>query len=142
MLGQLICPSYGWLSLPADGASDEQKEAELARTLEQARKVLEWVNKCPAEYLPAAVEPCSPDIQECAVGRLTKELDKFPADKLLTLISLDFLPAWFRKAAEKRFQDIAKSAAKTTDNSGRPQRHRQRKPADTQPPDTNGQAAE
>jgi hypothetical protein len=138
LLGQFVYPSYGWFSLPADGVSDEQKEAELAGTLEQARKVLEWVNKCPAEYLPAAIEPCSPDIQECAAGRLAKELGKFPADKLLTLISLDFLPAWLRKAAEKRFQDIAKSAA--ANSPERTERRKRRKPIDIQPTDTNGTA--
>jgi hypothetical protein len=138
LLGQIIYPSYGWYSLPADSASDEQKEAELARTLEQARKVLEWVNKCPAEYLPVAVEPCSPGIQECAAGRLAKELDKFPADKLLTLISLDFLPAWLRKAAENRFQELTKSAA--ANDPDRTKRHRRRKTADTLPPEANGTA--
>jgi hypothetical protein len=111
IFGQAVCPSYGWFSLPADKISDEQKEAELDKVMKQARKVLEWLNKCPAEYLPVSVDMCSLDVQECLVGRLGKELDKMPADKLLTLISLNMLPAWLRKAAENRFQELTKSAA-------------------------------
>jgi hypothetical protein len=121
MLGQFVYPSYGWFSLPEDKVPDEQKEAELDKVMEQARKVLEWVNKCPAEYLPASIDPCPLDVQECAAGRLIKELDKFPADKLLTLVSLDILPAWFRKAAEKRFTEITSS---NTGISTRRRRHR------------------
>jgi hypothetical protein len=107
IFGQNVCPPYGWRSLPADGLSDEQKEAELDKVTEQARKALDWVNKCPEEYFPVNIDPCPLDAQGCAVGRLAKELDKAPADKLLTIISLNLLPAWLRKAAERKFSELA-----------------------------------
>jgi hypothetical protein len=139
ILDQTVYVPYGLLTDVTNGLSDEQKTAELNRTLEQTRKVLEWVNKCPAEYLPVSIDPCPQDEQEYAVCWLGRELRKFPPDKLLTLISLDTLPAWFRKAAEKCFQELTKSAA--ANSPERPKRHRRRRSADTQPPEeTNGAA--
>jgi hypothetical protein len=128
ILGQAVYAPYNLMRI-SDCASDTQKTTEFNRTLEQARQALEWVNKCPPEYLPVAVEPCPLEMQEYAVKQLTKELDKFPADKLLTLISLNMLPAWLRQAAEKRFAESAKSAALNTPD--RPKRRRRRRSADT-----------
>jgi hypothetical protein len=125
------------LGLYDDSASnDEQKVAEMRKTFEQTAKALEWLDKCPPEFLPVSIDPYPPDLLEYAAIRAGKMVHDLPPDKLLAISSLNIFPAWFRKAAENRFQEL--TASVTANNPDRPKRHRRRGPADIQPQKTNG----
>ncbi|MDR1997031.1 MAG: hypothetical protein LBQ83_01730 [Candidatus Margulisbacteria bacterium] len=106
-------------------ADEQAGTAEMDRVYAQAQKAVEWAAGCPPEYLPVKIDPYPADMQDCAVVRLGKELDKLPADRVLTVISLDILPAWVRRAAELSFAGRA-PAGTTADAQARRRRRSER----------------
>jgi hypothetical protein len=115
--------------------NDDQKAAEICKTLEQIEKAIEWLNKCPPQYLPVNIDPYPPELLYHARMRARQLTQGLPLDKLLALSTLNVFPAWLRQAAENRFQELTASAV--ANNPGRPKRRRRRKTADVQPPEIN-----
>lgn len=108
LLGRGACAPYFCLAGEEyNPAGEKQKIAEMQRVYAQAEKVLRWFQKCPPEYLPPALDNYPPEMQDCAARRLAKTLTNWPMDKILGLISAEYLPAWLRRAAEIAFSGRA-----------------------------------
>jgi hypothetical protein len=101
---------------------DAQKTAEMQKTLEQAGKAIEWLSKCPPEFLPVNIDPFPPDLLDYAAIRAGQLTQNLPPDKLLALASLNIFPAWLRLAAEKRFTAITSSTAGISTRRRKPKR--------------------